>query len=65
MSTVGVLIGLAAAAGVALIAVGMRASQVTDATALLRERLIRQELGLGQSAIALQLERPLSERLLP
>jgi tight adherence protein C len=64
MSTVGVLIGLAAAAGVALIAVGMRASQVTDATALLRERLIRQELGLGQSAIALQLERPLTERLM-
>ena len=64
MSTVGVLLGLAAAAGVALIAVGMRASQVTDATALPRERLIRQELGLGQSAIALQLERPLTERLM-
>jgi hypothetical protein len=63
MSTVGVLLGLAAAAGVVLIAVGMRTSQATDATALLRERLIRQELGLGQSAIALQLERPLSERL--
>jgi len=64
MSTVGVLLGLAAAAGVALIALGMRASQATDATALLRERLIRQELGLGQSAIALQLERPLTERLM-
>jgi len=64
MSTVGVLLGLAAAAGVVLVAVGMRASQATDATALLRERLIRQELGLGQSAIALQLERPLTERLL-
>jgi tight adherence protein C len=64
MSTVAVLLGLAAAAGVALVAVGMRASQATDATALLRERLIRQELGLGQSAIALQLERPLGERLL-
>jgi tight adherence protein C len=64
MSTVAVLLGLAAAAGVALVAFGMRASRVTDATALLRERLIRQELGLGQSAIALQLERPLGERLL-
>ena len=64
MSTVGVLLGLAAAAGVVLVAVGVRASQATDATALLRERLIRQELGLGQSAIALQLERPLTERLL-
>jgi tight adherence protein C len=42
----------------------MRSSRATDATALLRERLIRQELGLGQSAIALQLERPLVERLL-
>jgi tight adherence protein C len=64
MSTIGVLLGVAAAVGVALIAVGLRASQVTDATALLRERLIRQELGLGQSAIALQLERPLTERLM-
>lgn len=64
MSTIGVLLGVAAAAGVALIAVGLRSSQVTDATALLRERLIRQELGLGQSAIALQLERPLTERLM-
>jgi tight adherence protein C len=64
MSTIGVLLGLAAAGGVVLIAVGMRASQATDATALLRERLIRQELGLGQSAIALQLERPLVERLM-
>ena len=64
MSTIGVLLGLAAAGGVVLIAVGMRASQATDATALLRERLIRQELGLGQSAMALQLERPLAERLI-
>ena len=64
MSSVAILLGLAAAAGVALIAVGMRTSQATDAAALLRERLIRQELGLGQSAIALQLERPLGERLL-
>jgi tight adherence protein C len=64
MSSIAVLLGLAAAAGVVLIVVGMRSPQVTDAAALLRERLIRQELGLGQSAIALQLERPLGERLL-
>ena len=63
MNTIPVLLGLIAAAGVALVALGMRASQATDAASLLRERLIRQELGLGQSAIALQLERPLFERL--
>ncbi|HLZ96244.1 MAG TPA: type II secretion system F family protein [Candidatus Dormibacteraeota bacterium] len=63
MSSIALLLGLLAAAGVGLIALGMRTSQATDATTLLRERLIRQELGLGQSAIALQLERPLLERL--
>ena len=63
MNTIPVLLGVIAAAGVALVALGMRASKATDATSLLRERLIRQELGLGQSAIALQLERPLVERL--
>jgi tight adherence protein C len=63
LSSIAVLLGLVAAAGVGLIALGMRTSQATDATTLLRERLIRQELGLGQSAIALQLERPLLERL--
>ena len=62
--TVPVLVGLIAALGVVLVAIGMRASQATDAATLLRERLIRQELGLGQSAIALQLERPLAERLM-
>jgi tight adherence protein C len=64
MSSLGVVIGLLAAGGVALIALGMRRSESTDATALLRERLIRQEMALGQSAFALQLERPLLERLL-
>ena len=64
MTTLPVVLGLVAALGVALVALGMRASQATDAATLLRERLIRQELGLGQSAIALQLERPLIERLL-
>ena len=62
--TIPLLIGLIAALGVVLVAIGMRASQATDAATLLRERLIRQELGLGQSAIALQLERPLAERLM-
>ena len=62
--TIPLLIGLIAALGVVLVAIGMRASQATDAATLLRERLIRQELGLGQSAMALQLERPLAERLM-
>ena len=62
--TIPILIGLIAALGVVLVAIGMRASQATDAATLLRERLIRQELGLGQSAMALQLERPLAERLM-
>jgi tight adherence protein C len=64
MSSIPILLGLVAALGVVLVAVGMRSSQATDAATLLRERLIRQELGLGQSAIALQLEKPLGERLL-
>ena len=61
--TVPVLLGIVAALGVVLVAVGMRSSQAADATTLLRERLIRQELGLGQSAIALELERPLLDRV--
>jgi len=64
MNTLPILLGLVAALGVVLVAVGMRTSGATDAATLLRERLIRQELGLGQSAIALQLERPLGERLI-
>jgi tight adherence protein C len=63
MNSLAIVLGLAAAVGVGLVALGMRASQATDAASLLRERLIRQELGLGQSALALQLERPLLERL--
>ncbi len=63
MSTLALFLGLVAALGVFLVAAGMRSSRPTDAASLLRERLIRQELGLGQSAIALQLERPLAERL--
>lgn len=63
MNSLAIVLGLAAAIGVGLVALGMRASQATDAASLLRERLIRQELGLGQSALALQLERPLIERL--
>ncbi len=64
MTTIPILLGVAAAIGVGFVVAGMLAPRATDAATLLRERLIRQELGLGQSAIALQLERPLAERLM-
>jgi tight adherence protein C len=57
-------IGIAAAIGVYLLATGIVAARAGDATTLARERLARQEIGLGQSAIALELEKPLAERLL-
>lgn len=58
------VIGLAAAAGVYLLTIGLIAARAADAATLARERLARQEVGLGQSAVALELEKPLSERLL-
>jgi tight adherence protein C len=58
-----VIIGVAAAAGAYLLTIGFIASRAADATALARERLARQEVGLGQSAVALQLEKPFAERL--
>jgi tight adherence protein C len=58
-----ILLGLAAAAGVWLVATGLRSTRTGDAASLARQRLARQELGLGQSAIALALEKPLGERL--
>jgi len=45
------------------ILMGVIASRATDAATLARERLARQEVGLGQSAVALQMEKPLRERL--
>jgi tight adherence protein C len=59
-----IVLGFVAAAGVFLLAIGVVAARAGDATALARQRLARQELGLGQSAIALELEKPLAERLL-
>lgn len=56
-------VGIAAAFGAYLIVVGVTAARSADATALARERLARQEIGLGQSAVALQLEKPFAERL--
>jgi tight adherence protein C len=49
---------------VALIFMGVRGLRTGDAATLARQRLARQEIGLGQSAIALELEKPLGERLL-
>jgi len=43
--------------------VGMIASRAADAATLARERLARQEVGLGQSAVALELEKPFVQRL--
>ncbi|OLD24414.1 MAG: hypothetical protein AUG06_04790 [Actinobacteria bacterium 13_1_20CM_2_65_11] len=63
MNVLPVLIGLMAAIGAWLIASGVRGSRTSDAATLARQRLARQELGLGQSAIALELEKPLRERL--
>jgi len=63
MSALPIVIGIAAALGAYLLTMGVIASRTTDAATLARERLARQEVGLGQSAIALELEKPLSERL--
>jgi tight adherence protein C len=59
-----IIVGLFAAVGVWLIIAGIRGARTGDAATLARQRLARQEIGLGQSAVALELERPLGERLL-
>lgn len=64
MNTLPIVIGIAAALGAYLLTMGVIASRSTDAATLARERLARQEVGLGQSAVALELEKPLRERLL-
>jgi tight adherence protein C len=63
MNALPLLVGAVAAAGVLLLAVGITAARAGDATTLARQRLARQDIGLGQSAIALELEKPLGERL--
>ncbi|HXC79064.1 MAG TPA: type II secretion system F family protein [Candidatus Acidoferrum sp.] len=57
------LLGVVAAAGTWLLVAGVIASRAGDATMLARQRLARQDIGLGQSAVALELERPFLERL--
>ncbi|HEY0830093.1 MAG TPA: type II secretion system F family protein [Candidatus Dormibacteraeota bacterium] len=63
MNALPLVIGAGAALGAFLLTMGIIASRAADAATLARERLARQEVGLGQSAVALQLEKPLSERL--
>jgi tight adherence protein C len=63
MNLLPILIGAGAALGAYLLTVGIIAARAADATTLARERLARQEVGLGQSAVALQLEKPLGQRL--
>ncbi|HYS98893.1 MAG TPA: type II secretion system F family protein [Candidatus Dormibacteraeota bacterium] len=63
MNGLPLIIGIAAAAGAYLLTIGIIAARAADATTLARERLSRQEIGLGQSAVALQLERPFLQRL--
>ena len=64
MNALSLVVGIAAALGAYLLTMGIIAARAADATALARERLARQEVGLGQSAVALQLEKPFAERLL-
>jgi hypothetical protein len=58
MSALPIVLGVLAAAGVWLLAMGIVAARAGDATMLARQRLARQEIGLGQSAVALELENP-------
>ena len=64
MNALPIIVGVLAAVGVWLIVTGIRGSRTGDAATLARQRLARQEIGLGQSAVALDLEKPLGERLL-
>lgn len=57
-------VGALAAIGVWLLVSGIISSRAGDAATLARARLARQEIGLGQSAVALELEKPIGERLL-
>lgn len=63
MNALPIIVGLFAAAGVWLIIAGVRGTRMGDPATLARQRLARQEIGLGQSAVALELEKSLGERL--
>lgn len=57
------VVGVLAALGAFLLVLGIVGSRTSDAATLARERLARQDIGLGQSAVALELEKPLAERI--
>jgi len=63
MNALPLLVGLLAALGAFILVLGIVASRTSDAATLARERLARQDIGLGQSAVALELEKPFAERL--
>lgn len=63
MNALPLLVGLIAALGAFILVLGIVASRTSDAATLARERLARQDLGLGQSALALELEKPFAQRL--
>ena len=64
MNVLPIIVGVFAAVGVWLIIAGIRGTRMGDPATLARQRLARQEIGLGQSAVALELEKSLGERLL-
>jgi tight adherence protein C len=63
MNVIPLLVGLLAALGAFMLVVGIVGSRTSDAATMARERLARQDIGLGQSAVALELEKPLGERV--
>jgi tight adherence protein C len=64
VSGLALALGLLAAAGVVVVALGVRLAEASDAAALARERLARQDLAVGGSLTELELTRPLVERML-
>lgn len=64
MTALALVIGLLAGFGVAVAVVGVQMVRASDATMLARRRLARQDIALGGGLAELELERPLSERLL-
>ena len=64
MNALSIGIGLLAGLGAAVAAVGIQVLRATDATMLARQRLARQDIALGGDLAELELERPLSERLM-
>ena len=64
MNAFAVGIGLLAGIGAAFAVIGIQIVRASDATMLARRRLARQDIALGGGLAELELERPLSERLM-